>query len=101
MIAYSAAAFATQSADASCLKTPQLTRRTNLNIRLADQNIDCAGQPHKRDAQLSITTVEPLNYQLTTDFDGLGEHQNLTVLLPTLNQGHPHRTTKKAPHKSS
>jgi hypothetical protein len=85
------------SADASCLKTPQLTRRTNLNIRLADQNLACAGQPHERGAQFSVTTVEPLNYQLTTGFDGLGKHRNLPVLLPNLGQGHWHQTTKKAP----
>jgi len=51
----------------------------NLNIRLADQNQARAGQPHKRNAQLSFATAESLSYQLTTDLDGLGKHQNSPV----------------------
>jgi len=47
-------------------------RRTNLNIRLADQNPACRGRPHERNTQLTITAFEQLRYQLTTDFDGLG-----------------------------
>jgi len=57
-----------------------------------------AGRPHERNAQFSVTTVEPLNYQPTTDFDGLGKHRNLPVLLPTLGQGLWHQTTQKVQH---
>jgi hypothetical protein len=76
-------------------------RRTNLNIRLADQNRDHDGRPYKRNAQLPVTTFEPLSYQLATDFDGLGNHRNSPVLPPTLGQGHWHRATQKEPHQSS
>jgi hypothetical protein len=47
----------------------------DLNIRLTDQNRAHVGQPHKLNAQLSVTTFEPLNYQLTTDSDSLGTHR--------------------------
>jgi len=101
MMACSAAALAPKSADARYLKAPQPMRRTNLNTRLADQNPACCGRPHERSAQFSVTTVEPLNYQLTTGFDGLGKHRNLPVLLPNLGHGHWHRATQKEPHQSN
>jgi hypothetical protein len=56
----------------------------NLNIRLADQDPARAGQPHKWNAQLPVTTFKPLRCQLATDFDGLGKHLNSSVLLPTM-----------------
>jgi len=70
-MACSAAGFATKSAGARYLKASQPMRRMNLNIRLADQNPACCGRSHERSTQFSVTTVEPLNYQLTTVSTGL------------------------------
>ena len=49
-------------------KRPPPMRRTNLNIRLADQNPACRGRPHERNTQFPANTIETVKHQTNYRF---------------------------------